>query len=324
MSFDLATQLAIRQFAGNPEWKPLSNVDGAPVDLTAGVDLESAPAALLDVELRDNLRHRTGRVSVTDVQDSTNYEVEVRTQTATATSAGSATEDGIIQKITRAVNGLRTNVRARNVDTDGDNNFEESWIESNHSCITVSSVNNNYTYNLTIDGVLIEFDSDGSATEVEVINGIRDQIDQSSAPADAISEDTTGNGDVDTLFIAPVNAGTLEITDVDSDLTLEATGQETDNPFYGIASSSTGRLSLDSDATRATVLFFATFREGEKPDQAPGGWRLVDKFDDVDYRGLTREQSLQMVSMYRRGYLQVIEESGSIRQANIGTAMKEN
>jgi hypothetical protein len=326
--FELANRLDVLLVGRNPQWRPQDDVSGAPDGITDGQDLaDDAPVTYIKIDLRETLRWRTGRVTVDLVQDATNYEVEVRSSTAVYGSSGSADEPEIVNGIVQEVNALRLDVRARSIDQDGDGNDDEVRIESNHSCLSVASVSNSDTYFVAINGVRIETSSDSTATEAEILDDLATAINQASVKADARPEDTTGNGDTDTLFIAPIDTGSLDIPDAGAsgsgDLTIEARGLESDNPHYGIGPNSGGRLSLDADASKLdAVRWYQYAVEGSLADNAPDSWAVDQEWGPISYRGFDKRV---LTTAARRGYLEAVNTAeGSIRRALIGPAVEES
>lgn len=326
MNFELATLLDTLLIGRNPQWRPQTEYKGAPERDTDGEDLRSAVTTHLRVQLRENLRFRTGRFTVSDIQNSTAYEAVIRTSTASFTSDSDATEVEIVEGLVQEINALRLDVRARSIDQDGDGNVDEVRVESNHSCVTVASVNSSDTYFIVLNGERIEYDSDASATEAEIISGLETALDQATAVSvDAYSEDTTGSGDVDTLFFRPFQAGSLIVDDIGAtgsgDLTLEAQGYESDNPNYEVASGSTGRLDLDADAIELDLRWFSYPVQGDISDNQPPGWDLEDEWNQIDYRGFSESV---ITASKQRGYLEVDNrKQGTPRNVSIGPAVQE-
>lgn len=321
--FGRASELAILLSNGNVAWELQGDTSGAPSGRNRGEDVSGSPVVFMRARLRENLRYRRGRIDVTDddVTTGDTYEVTVRNKTASfSPSSLSGTEaehvETAVQGIAQAINNDRQNVRARTVDIDDDNLDDRVLIESNHSAFTVATVSDSTDYFITANGTKITFTSDSSATEVEIIDGLKAEINNSTEPIEAFADDTTGNGDVDTLWVKPVESDSIVFGNISANLTQWSTGKETDNPYYAIPSSSADQLSLDADATGAKAILFTYPLPGESSgDDTPEGWDQEALFQDIDYRGF-RESVV--VADASQAYLQLIPDDGTIREAHLG------
>lgn len=322
--FATATRLAVLLVGRNPKWTEQSDYSGAPSVADAGVFLEDAPVTKVDVRLRENLKFRTGRVSVETVADSETYNIEVRGDTAAFGSDSDATEQEIVNGLVDAVNALRQDVRARGVDEDGDGNLDTVYLESNRTAIFVDSVSAGEDYTVTVNGVDHTVTADGGAPSADgILTGLDSALDTSSAPVKSYAEDTDDDGNVDTIFIVPVEAGSLDVsvsaTGAGS-LTIAAQGQESDNPHYGLpGSTGSAELSLDADAVQVDARYYTTYK-GDS--EVPGGWRLVAEYTSIGYRGLDEAVA---TAGKERGYIEIANSNeGTPREVSQGPATLED
>jgi hypothetical protein len=92
--FELATKLAVLTAGRNPQWDPqliggVMTYTGIPASLASGVNLQDAVVTLLQVELRENVAYRTGRVTVNTLVASQTWTVSINGN-AVAFAAGPA------------------------------------------------------------------------------------------------------------------------------------------------------------------------------------------------------------------------------------------
>jgi len=321
--FGRASELAILLSNGNVAWELQTDTSGAPNGTNRGEDVSESPVVFMRARLRENLRFRRGRVDITDddVTTGDTYEVAVRNTTASFSPASlSGTEAEHVQTairgLARAVNNDRQDVRARTIDTDDDNLDDRMLLESNYSAFTVSNVQNSTDYFVTANGTKITFTSDSSATEVEILDGLKSEINNSAEPIEAFTDDTTGNGDVDTLWVKPVESDSIVWGSISGNLTQESAGKETGNPYYAIPSSSADQLSLDADATGAKAILFTIPGPGESSGaDTPTGWGEEQLYQDINYTGFKESEVIPDAS---RAYLQLIPDHGTIRSVHLG------
>lgn len=321
--FGTATRLAVLLAGRNPKWSEQDSFGGAPSVDDAGIFLENAPLCWIDVQLRENLKYRRGRITVTTVADSETYNVEVRQSTASYNSDGDATEVEVVEGIVQEVNALRLDVHARAIDEDSDNDPDTVYLESNNTAIHIDTLAASETYSVTVNGYTASQASDGTPSDEEVLDPIVSDLNASAAPVRAYGEDTTGDGNTDTIFLEPVEAESLEVAvsaTGSGSIVIDAAGKEGDNPHYGLpGSTGSAELALDADAVEVDLLFFVTHRGDAS---VPEGWRLEDSISSVGYRGTVQPQQ---AAGRERGYVQIINrDEGTVRSVSIGPATLED
>jgi len=325
VSYGKALELAVLLAGRNPHWTERTRYGGAPTDTNDGVSLREAPVTHLCVQLREVLRYRRGRVSVSTVENNETYSVGVRQSTASYGSDADATEAEVVEGLELAVNALRLDVRARAVDEDGDGSVDTLYLESNHTALYCPGPLAGETYTVTIDGTAYTYTADAwGASNEEILGGLAQAINAADAPARAHTIDTTGDGDTDTLFLEPTDARSLTVT-VDATgegmLALEASGAQSDNPAYTLpGSTGDAQLALDADAVGGEVYYYHTL-SGES--QTPEGWHHEPQRQwTVDYRGL---RTVVPTGGESRGYISFqTTGEGTPRYVGLGPAVEEN
>lgn len=314
--FQQATNLAVQAWLTDPHWEDQEeDPSGAPVGDTYGETLENKAVTIFDLRLRESLRYRKGRVTIPDnAQDNTTYEIDVRGLRASYTSSGSADKPEILNGLARGVNGLKLDVRAYTTDTDNDNNADTLILKSNHTSLSVSATSNGTTHSVTIEGVTVEYQAGSGDSVGDVMDELIDLINGSSDMpfAKAFKQDTDDDGVTEMFFVLPVDYGSLTVSATNA--TVHMLGRESDNPSVDV-SDSTPALGLDLDAASLdTVRFYGLMTKGEST--VPGGWRLVEEYTNVDYRGF---QKTLKVGPFKRGYIEVVHGgSGTLRSTKIG------
>jgi len=130
--FELANILAQLGAARNLEWKKQASTDGAPASTNAAVALQNSLRSTLWVQLRENVAHRTARVTVVP-NDATEYWVIIDgTTVSTGGGMGGASAETILIMLKDAINADATVspiVTASVVDTDNSGAVDVLKIE---------------------------------------------------------------------------------------------------------------------------------------------------------------------------------------------------
>ena len=98
-AFDEANRLAIQYGCGHPLWSEQTTYAGAPNTVGDGVSMGGSPAYLLCIDLRENVAYRTLRISVSDLDDTADYTVELNATPVTYNAIGGDTEEDILAGI---------------------------------------------------------------------------------------------------------------------------------------------------------------------------------------------------------------------------------
>lgn len=320
-SFQSATELAVLSWIRDPNWTSQEDdPTGAPAKALAGEDVKNSPVAKIDIRLRENLPYRTARVTLDQIQDNAAYSLEIRGQVLTYTSSNNPTRDSIVQGIVDTVNAAYLDVRARGVDTDNDNDLDKVILESGYTVLTVDSTSQNTDYLVTIEGEVFSVNSGNNpvATPEAVMDDLGNEINGQSSYAKAFEIDHDNDNEVEALFIKPVDHGDLDITITpNAETTIHRVGREALNPPMEVAASL--NLSMDLDAAELDIVRVYGLSKGE--NTPPGGWRVINEFENVSYRGL---HEIVRTSAFDRIYTEIVNTArGSIRSLQVGRSTLE-
>lgn len=117
--YETANILAILAGGRAPQWVTQENATGAPSSDGDGVYLEDSLKALVDVQMREDVRRRTARVEVAFLDLAANYTVTINGTACTATGPF-ADLDELLADLASAINGSAEPVTASVVSSNGD------------------------------------------------------------------------------------------------------------------------------------------------------------------------------------------------------------
>jgi len=343
-SFQNATELAVEAWGRDPKWETQEDDPTGAPHANDGEALQNAPVSRIDVKMRENLRRRTARITLGSDFDETasnTYTIDVRQQTASYTynglsSSNSTTRDEAIDEILKnlqqSVNQLKEDVRAYTQDPDNDNEAETLVIESAYTIIEVVGAQAQ-DYTIDIGEQSISYTAAAGDTLGDIMDELAGQVNQNIPFAKAFRLDTEqdqddddiGDGSVDLIALSSINHGDLNVS-VDassnsSDIDVLTHGYEAANPHISL-NNQTGLpgFNIDLDAARLdAVRFYGRLSVGES--DPPGGWRLIQEWTDISYRGLTK---IVRTGGLEKGYVEVVQRGGgSIRSIKIGPSTLE-
>ena len=93
---DTANRLALQYACISPLWSQQTVYAGAPAAVGSGVSMGGSPAYLLAIDLRENVARRTLRISVSELSDTSDYNVALDSHSVTYTATSGDLQQDIL------------------------------------------------------------------------------------------------------------------------------------------------------------------------------------------------------------------------------------